>query len=170
MAYYIDQQDYYFGAALAVFFAKNEDAKPALVEGTAFKDTRCYEMISDTSENFNLYMKHSEKCVKETDGTLKWKFTITEKEKARIQELMDSGKKTFLLLLCSQGGFKKTTTAILTQNEYLSLAHKTGITIRWEMAEVDRKQSFTIPNRGGKPLNIKTDRIKKKFTDIQDAL
>lgn len=127
-------------------------------------------MISDTSDNFNLYMKHSENCTIQTDGSLQWSFGITEKEKTRIQELIDSGNKTYILLLCSQEKFEKTSIAVLTQKEYLSLVHKTGITVKWEMAEVERKQSFTIPNRGGKTLNVPRGRIIKKFTDIQDVL
>lgn len=170
MASYINQQDYYFGAALSVFFTRNQDARPSLIE--SMQDARCYEMISDTCDyTFCLYMKHSEKCKNNIrDNSISWTFVFSEKEKQRIQDNIDAGKKMFIVLLCSEGDFNNTVIAVLTQKEYLHLEHKASITIKWEMAEMRRKQKFSIPNRGGKPFTVECDRIKQKFTDIRDAI
>lgn len=170
MAYYISQKDYYFGAALSVFFTQNKDAKPSLIESLN-SDSRCYEMISDTADySFCLYMKRKTAYKKQKDNSLSWSFVFSPNEKSKIQEYIKDGKRVFILLLCSEGNYKNTVIAVLTQNEYLSLEHKKSVTVKWEMAPINRKQKFTIPNRGNNSIYIDCNRIERKFTDIQDAI
>ena len=167
MAYKIDQQDYYFGAALALFLTHNQDSQPSLIDSWQIKKTSCYELMSNTSPSFRIYMKHSETYANSSvDDTLSWKFSFSPNEKQNIQDSINAGKQIFVFLICSQGKFRNTEVVVLTQEDYLSIRHKSGIKVNWEMADKERKQSFTIPNRDGTPLSIERNRIEKKLTDL----
>lgn len=62
----IQKQDYYFGAALSMFLSKNKDARPSIVEAT--ETSRQYNMMTDTSETFSLYMKYTSSENRASDG------------------------------------------------------------------------------------------------------
>lgn len=166
MAVFVDQEDYYFGAALLAFFNMNEGAKPALIE--ALSDTRSYRILTDGNKYVCLYMKHSENPrVSPKDNSLAWTFNITDNDKCNIQKHIEKHEKTFIVLVCSEKPFTNTQFAVIKQEEYLLLSHKKSITIKWEMASKQRKQSFTIPNQGGMPIPpIRCDRLLRKITEI----
>lgn len=166
MAITVDQEDYYFGVALLIFFTENKGAKPALIESLDH-DTRCYQILTDDNEHICLYMKHSENPKESLkDKSLSWTFSFTDKDKQRIQEYVKSAEGTYIILLCSEKPFTNTQFAVIKQEEFLLLAHKKSITVKWEMANKQRRQSFTIPNQSGKPISIRCDRITKKITEI----
>lgn len=161
----IQKRDYFFGAALSMLLTKNRDAKPSLLECT---EASCqYVLSTDTSEDCYIYMKYStskesnEQMPKDT-----WQFSISDKDKARINACIQSGKHTLLIFICgnetlSDGDGE---VAVLTQNEYVQLAHKSAIRIK-----VGRNmKKYVIAD---KPLDksVPRNRINCRLTDIKDC-
>lgn len=165
----IQKQDYYFGAALSVFFTQNKDAKPSLIESKE-ESSRSYLMISDTSPTFYLYMKYRVGTSVSKDGSLSWSFTFTPKEKQIIQQYIDNNHKTYVALLCSEKEFFNTHIAVLTQNEYIrACAENDTITVKLEKHDKQFKHTFSIISNQKRLFSIKRNRFEGKITDIVDA-
>lgn len=123
----IQKRDYFFGAALSLLLSKNKDARPSLIECS---ESSCqYRLSTDTSEDFILYMKYA------SSGTIRageriWQFSLSDTDKERIKACVDSGLRTFIILICGTDDLADGEIAVLTTKDYSQLAHKSGIRIK----------------------------------------
>lgn len=157
------KRDYYFGAALSIFLSKNEDSRPSLVECT---DNSCqYRMITDTSDDFYLYMKYTSKVELKSDVQV-WQFSLTQNDKDRIESCVSTGLKTYIVLVCGSNDYSDGEIAVLTYSEFSQVSHKTKIRIK---LQGKRPQKYIVVD---KPSNIviDRDRFDGKLTDIEDCL
>lgn len=158
----IQQRDFYFGAALSMFFKHNKDSKPSLLESIC-ETSQLFKMTTDTSDDFYIYMKYTENeqsPIKLENHT--WRFNLTKKDKEIIEKCAESGLRTFIILICGKGSFKTGEIAVLTLKEYNQIKHKTGFLIRLEGI---KPKEFDIYDKNT-PFSIKTNRIEQRFTDI----
>lgn len=159
------KRDYYFGAALSIFLSKNEDSRPSLVECS---ENSCqYRMITDTSEDFYLYMKYASK------GTIKageqiWQFNLSSTDKDRIENCASSGLKTYVVLICGSNEYSDGEIAVLTHKEYLQLSHKTGIRIK--LQGKSPKKYIIVDKQSDKSFAVDRNRFDGKLTDIEDSI
>lgn len=165
----INKEDYYFGGALSVFFANNTDSKPSLVE-PGEKSSRSYQMMSNTSGTFYLYMKYSNTGREDKTHSFTWDFDFTANEAEHIQKRIDSGDRVYIVLLCNKKEFDNKGIALLTQNEYLfCTAAKPRITIRLEKSDKRFRHHF-VALGGERPIEIRRNRIMGKITEIEDSM
>lgn len=158
------KRDFYFGAALSLFLSKNNDSRPSLVECS---ETSCqYRMITDTSEDFYLYMKYT------SHGTVRgderaWQFTLSNTDKDRINSCIKSGLKTYIILICGEESFCDGEIAVLTQKEYLTMAHKTAIRVK--LQGKSPKKYIVADRQSNKVLLPDRNRFDNRLTDIKDC-
>lgn len=157
----IQKRDYYYGAALSLLLSKNKDALPSLIECS---DSCCqYLMITDTSKDFYLYMKYTSNEVDKRT----WQFTMTDTDKERINSCIQSGLKTYIVFICGSDDLSNGEIAILTQNEYAKLAHKSAIRIKLQGIS---PKKFTIADRTtSKGRSVDRNRFDNRITDIKDC-
>lgn len=161
----IQKRDYYFGAALSLLLSKNNDARPSLVECS---ETACqYRITTDTSQDFYLYMKYTSSGISKQEERT-WQFSLTDTDKERINSCIQIGLKTFVVLICGGENLADGEIAVLTQNEYLTLAHKTGIRIK--LQGKSPKKYIVADRRSSKVLAIDRNRFDYRITDIQDSI
>lgn len=159
----IQKRDYYFGAALSIFLSKNIDACPSLVECS---DTSCqYRMTSGSSEDFHLYMKYASHCTINADERV-WQFSLTDTDKARINECIRSGLKTYIALICGDSTLSDGEIAILTQTKYKEISHKTGI--RLKLQGKSPKKYIIADRKSSNIIKIDRNLFDSKITDIKD--
>lgn len=157
----IQQRDFYFGAGLSMFFKHNKDSRPTLLESVD-KKSKLFSMTTDTSEEFYVYMKYTEKeQPSKGENSHKWHFPLTSTEKNILDECINSKLKVYIILICGSAPLKTGEIAILSQKEYEKIKNKTSITVKLPK----NGKKFTIPDSGG-PIRIDTNRIEMKLTEI----
>ena len=170
----IQKRDYFFGAALSMFFNHNTDSKPSLIESCG-EEACVYRMTTDNSDDFYIYMKYASNELDEPENENErvWQINFSEKDKNVIRECINSGYATFLLLIL---GSKKLydnkakdnasfgEIAVLTKKDYERISHKTGIRIKLVGT---RPKVFKIADGKKDFYPIERDRIEKKFTEIK---
>lgn len=163
----INKQDMFFGAALSHLLNKNVDSSTSLLENAdEARQARMYKMITNTSEDFRIYMKYRSqgaklRCVDSTS----WQFTFNDADKMRIEECIASGEKTYIVLICGSENLVGGEIVVLTQNEYLAVAHKQSITIKIRK----RCRQIEVAEKSGVGLKIDRNRSNKKLTEILDC-
>lgn len=161
----IQKRDYFFGAALSLFLSKNNDACPSLVECS---ESSCqYRMITDTSEDFYLYMKYTSHGELKGDERI-WQFSLTDTDKDRIDCCIKSGFKTYIIMICGNDDLSDGEIAVLTQNEYATIAHKTGIRIK--LQGKSPKKYLIADRKLTKTLAVDRNRFDYRLTDIKDCI
>ena len=160
----VQKRDYFFGAALSLFLCKNDDSCPSLVECS---ETSCqYRMTTGTSDDFYVYMKYASRGeIKQ--GERVWQFSLTTTDKERINSCIKSGLKTFIILICGEESLLDGEIAVLTQSEYLSMSHKTGIRIK--LQGKSPKKYIVADRQSSKALIVDRNRFDYKLTDIKDT-
>ncbi len=160
----VQKRDFYFGAALSLFLSKNNDSRPSLVECS---ETSCqYRMITDTSEDFYLYMKYcSHGSTKQNEKA--WQFTLTDTDKERINNCIRSGLKTYIILICGSDNLSEGEIVVLTQSEFMTIAHKTGIRIK--LSGKSPKKYVVADRQSSNVLTVDRNRFDTKLTDIKDS-
>ena len=162
----IRKQDYYIGAVINILLSKNHDSKPSLMECEEAPFAKTYKMITDTSNEFNLYIKYTSACVKGTENV--WSISFTETDKDRIDACFQSGQKTFVILCCGNEPRKNGEIVVLTHDEYSSMAHKTGI--RVIVPGKGAKKYLIVDKQARKTFSVDRNRIETKITDIMSSL
>ena len=158
------KRDFYFGAALSLFLSKNNDSRPSLVECS---ETSCqYRMITDTIEDFYLYMKYTSHGTKQKDERV-WQFSLSDTDKDRINDCIQSGFKTYIIFICGEESFLDGEIVVLTQAEYLTVAHKTGIRIK--LQGKSPKKYVIADRQSSNILTVDRNRFDTKLTDIKDS-
>ena len=154
------KKDYYFGAALVAFLKKNKGSKPSLLEDWEDENTSCYQMTTDSLNEFRILMKYS------VSNNSNWQFKLTDKERTLIEESIASGKKMFFFFICSKGEFDIASIAVLTLSQMQTILHKTNFTIKPNSP--GRLRTFCIPTCGAEPLLIPSNRIEDDLANIKD--
>lgn len=158
----VQQRDFYYGAALSLFFSRNADSKPSLIESS---DKSCtYKMSTDTSQDFYVYMKYTSKEISINIEERVWQFSLTEADKKRISECINSNCKTYIILICGYEKFNGGEIVVLTQQEYYNLSHKTGIRVK--LIGKSPKKFLIVDRDTDKKLLINRNRFDSKLTDI----
>lgn len=161
----IQLRDYYFGAALSMFFKHNKDSRPSMIESSK-NNSQLYKMTTDTSEDFFIYMKYTEQEAPSQNPEYHvWQFPLSEKDKSIIDNCIVSGLKTYLILICGQDSLNGGTIAILTQDEYSRITHKTCIRIRTQGQKP--KKFYIVDRKSTNTFSIDINRIEKRITDIK---
>lgn len=157
----VQKRDYFFGAALSLFLSKNDDSCPSLVECS---ETSCqYCMITDTSEDFYLYMKYTSNEVDKRT----WQFSMTDTDKERINGCIQSGLKTYIIFICGSDDLSNGEIVVLTQNEYAKLTHKSSIRIKLQGKS---PKKYTIVDRASSEIrSVDRNRFDYRITDIKDC-
>ncbi len=160
----LQKQDYYFGAGLFKLLSQNRDSRPSLLECS--ENVQEYQIITDTSEDFNVYMKYAGSIGHHGNERF-WQFKITESDKKRFSRLIETGMKTYLMLICGDDRMKEGEVALFTANEFLELSEKSGVRIK---LIGNRPKVFTVADLNAKnERTIPRNRIERRLTDIQDA-
>ncbi len=161
----MQKRDYYFGAALSLFLSKNTDSCPSLVECS---ETSCqYRMITDTSEDFFLYMKYCSHSKAGQDERA-WQFSLSDTDKDRINDCIRSGLKTYIILICGEESLCDGEIAVLTQKEYLTMAHKKAIRVK--LQGKSPKKYIVADRQSSRVLLPDRNRFDSKLTDIKDCI
>jgi len=161
----VQKRDYYFGAALSLLLSKNGDARPSLVECS---ESSCqYRMITDTSDDFHIYMKYTSYETNKQDERA-WQFSLTDTDKRRIDKCIQSGLKTFIVFICGCENLSNGEIAVLTQKEYATLVHKTGIRIK--LQGKSPKKYTIVDRKSNKTFFVDRNRFDYRLTDIKDSI
>ncbi len=163
----INKQDMFFGAAISHLLNKNADSSTSLLENAdETRQARMYKMITNTSEDFRIYMKYRSHGAKHlrSDST-SWQFTFNDADRLRIEECIASGEKTYIVLICGTENLVGGEIIVLTQNEYRAIAHKQSVTIKIRKG----CRQIEVAERGGIGLKIDRNRSNKKLTEILDC-
>lgn len=162
----VQKRDYYYGSALSIFLSKNQDSRPSLVECS---DLCCqYKMISDTSQEFHLYMKYTGQETSRVGDERVWRFPLTDADKQRISKCIDSGLNTYLILICGCKDLCSGEIAVLTQSEYEKVAHKTNIGIK--LQGKSPKKYLVIDRKSDRSFAVPRNRFDGKITDIKECI
>lgn len=161
----INKQDYYFGAALSRLLSRNNDSRPSLIERPDDGKSRTYNMITNTSDDFYIYMKYCSQETNRCSGARTWQFTFNDADREHIADCVSSGEKTYIVLICGTKDLNDGEVVILTQNEYAAISHKKSVTIRLDK---NRKQ-VEVAEKGGAGLQIARNRPDGRLTDIEDC-
>ncbi len=158
----LQQRDYYYGAALSLFFSRNADSKPSLIESS---DKACiYRMSTDTSHDFFIYMKYTSKEISSAKDERVWQFSLTETDKKKITDCINSNLRTYILLICGSNKLNAGEIAVLTDDEFKTISYKTGIRIKLQGKS---PKKFTVIDRySGDDLLIDRNRLNSKITNI----
>ena len=157
----LKERDFYLGAALSSFLRYNFDTKPSMIERVDDK-TQWIKMLTNSSQEFNIFMKYTTKSVYENENQISWQFALNPKDKTVIQQCIDSGLNTYIFFVC---GLKKPLSgeiAIMSIQEYNTIKHKSNLTIKLKGA---RPHVFTIHigKANADTFSIDRNRIEKKF-------
>jgi len=124
------ERDLYLGAALSLFLRYNTDAKPSMIERIDDK-AQLIKMLTDTSDEFFVFMKYTTDCRYTADGLISWQFALSPKDKNIIQNCIDSNHPVFIFFICGLNQDTKTgEIAIVTTDEYNDIKHKSSVTIK----------------------------------------
>lgn len=156
----IQKRDYYFGAPLSKLLSKNPDSRPSLVECS---DYACeYKMITDTSEDFCIYMKYAGGSDTLKDGGKAWQVKLTETDKERIEACINSGNKTFLIIVGGEMSKNDGEIIVITQDEYHAISHKSHIRVK----AAKNSKKYTIVDKAGNDMYVYRNRFDMRLTDI----
>ena len=123
-------------------------------------------MTTGTSDDFYVYMKYASRGeIKQ--GERVWQFSLTNTDKERINSCIKSGLKTFIILICGEESLLDGEIAVLTQSEYLSMSHKTGLRIK--LQGKSPKKYIVADRQSSKALIVDRNRFDYKLTDIKDT-
>ena len=157
----LQKQDYYFGAGLFKLLYANRDSRPSLLECS--ETVREYQILTDTSEEFNVYMKYAG-SIGYQENERYWQFKITEADKERFTKLIKTGRKTYLMLICGDDKMREGEVALLTADEFIQFtAEKAGIRVK---LIGNRPKNFVIVDMNSKGKYIPRNRIEYRLTDI----
>ena len=160
----LQKQDYYFGAGLFKLLSKNNDSRPSLLECS--ENVRTYQIITDTSEEFHVYMKYAGSIGRQKNEKY-WQFNISDSDRYRFNELLQTGLKTYLMLICGDDKMREGEVALLTADEFKSVAsEKTAVRVK---LIGNSPKVFTIANQDSrKVFSVPRNRIECKLTDVDD--
>ena len=157
----LQKQDYYFGAGLFKLLSKNNDSRPSLLECS--ENVRTYQIITDTSEEFHVYMKYAGDIGHQKNEKY-WQFKITDADKERFNQLRKTGMKTYLMLICGDARMREGEVALLTADEFIGVSKKTALRVK---LVGNSPKVFTIADMNSKSeVRIPRNRIECKLTDI----
>lgn len=162
----IQQRDFYFGAALSMFFKHNQDTKPSIIE--AIEDcAQIIKMTTNTSNDFYIFMKYTTKQrLLENKEKKSWLFQISQKDKEKIEKYNTNDTPIYLFFICGYNeDYKTGEIVVLTYNEYCKISHKSSVTVNKKNNSKHfnihigkaEKDSFPVP----------TNRIEEKITEIK---
>lgn len=163
----IKKRHYYFGAALTMFFDRNIECKPSIVE--SLDETSLYLFTTNTSE-FYLLMKHTENCKLlskgSKNGSLSWTIKFTDKDRELItkyRNTLTKSQQLYILIICSEGDFLNTRFLLLHLEDYDKLSNQQSITFRLDRGTTNYKKSFSVCKKDGQELSIECSRVKKEL-------
>lgn len=163
----IKKRHYYFGAALTMFFDKNIECKPSIVESLI--ETSLYLFTTNSSE-FYLLMKHTENCKKLSKGSKKgslcWTIKFTDTDRALIDKYrnkLNRNQQFYILVICSENDFFNTRFLLLHLEDYDKLSGQQSITFRLDKGNMNYKKSFSVCKKDGEELSVECNRVKKEL-------
>ena len=162
----IQQRDFYFGAALSMFFKHNQDTKPSIIEAIE-NSSQIMKMTTNTSDDFYVFMKYTaDKKLLKNDEKKSWSFPLTEKDKSIIAKYHSVGIPIYLFFICGYNEEYKTgEIAVLTYEEYEHIKHKSSLTITITKPG-DKHFNVHIGKAQDQTFPVATNRIGKRITDI----
>lgn len=161
----IQQRDFYFGAALSMFFKHNQDTKPSIIE-TIEDSSQIIRMTTNSGDDFYIFMKYTAKQKHlENNKKKSWTFQLSKKDKDIITKYHSDNVPLYLFLICGYNEEYKTgEIVIITYEEFSKIKHKSSVTVNKYL----NKQHFDI-HEGKADANtfpVYTNRIEKKITEI----
>lgn len=159
----IQQRDFFFGAALSMFFKHNQDAKPSLID-TKDNKSQLFRMATDTSEDFYIYMKYTcNELERKRENSHAWQFTFTKNDIEIIERCAQEKALVYIFLICGNIEAFSGEIAIIKKEEYDTI--------------INERSTFIVKTKGERPKNfiikidntlltIKRNRIEKKITEI----
>ncbi len=166
MSIIANKQDYYFGAALCSLFNRNNGFSPTIIDSSS-SDSRAYLFTVNNNPDFYMYMKHTESCRENTDGSLSWKVKFTNSENSKLLEYYKTGCKVFVLIICSQDDYYKSRFLLLTYYEYSLISEKSSLIIKINKADKRLKNGFDLYcNRKAILTDIAFNRLEKDFHSL----
>lgn len=162
----IQQRDFYFGAALSMFFKHNKDTRPSIIEAIE-NSSQIMKMTTNTSDDFYVFMKYTaDKKLLRNDKKKSWTFPLTEKDKTIIAKYHSDKVPLYLFFICGYNEEYKTgEIAVLTYDEYEKINHKQSVTITIAKSG-DKHFNVHIGKAQEQTFPVATNRIEKKITDI----
>lgn len=150
------QRDFYFGAALSLFFKHNLDSRPSLISDTD-KTSQLIKLCTDRSDEFYIYMKfRSDYNPKdELSNLTSWTFPMYEKDKLTINKIIKDGVPIFIFLICGYQNEETGEIAVLCQQDYDKVKSQNSITLN---LRGDRPKKFHIHTGRAKSETFPIDR------------
>ncbi|HBC31601.1 MAG TPA: hypothetical protein DC024_10220 [Clostridiales bacterium] len=157
------QGDYYFGAALSLFLKHNLDSRPSLISDTD-KKSQLIKLCTDQSNDFYIYMKFRSDYNPKTDSSdlTSWTFPLYEKDKQRIEKIINDGIPIFIFLICGYQNEETGEIAVLCKQDYDQIKNQDSVTLN---LRGDRPKKFLIHTgrAQNKTFKIDRNRIQKNF-------
>lgn len=154
--------DFYYGAALSVLFNNsNKKISAALIESDDKRQLYC---LTTDSNECHLFIKYrSDKIDTKTEDYNSWLFSLTDRDKKEIRNIMDKGYNLVLALVCGVSGLSDSELAMLDKEQVKQLMAmgKDSITISRKKHE----RAYRISIGGGREnaMQVATNRFEELF-------